>query len=203
MSFKYRALRDIRPYNGCIPQLTKPLLRALIQASVHYLESEKCSPEILDLALNKLYARHEIPKNFCQVFSMVLTTMQSFLRCPKGGVMDHEFREFLKDLKFPDEFIDDLCNVLFNYRATLSRSLAETKIDRPKIIGMQWRINISLATCVAQVSTPTIVLYFNLNNGEHRTLELPLTMFDRLRYNVALLVNGLQSLQNRTALKSF
>lgn len=63
-------------------------------------------------------------------------------------------------------------------------------------------MNYSLSR-MAQLDKPTIVLHFKLINGEHRTLELPLSMFQRLRYNVALLLSELQSLQNRPVLKQF
>lgn len=56
---------------------------------------------------------------------------------------------------------------------------------------------------MAQLDKPTIVLHFKLNNGEHRTLELPLSTFQRLRFNVATMLSELQSLQNRPVLKHF
>jgi len=52
-----------------------------------------------------------------------------------------------------------------------------------------------------QIDKPTIVLHFKLHNKEYRTLELPLSMFQQVRYNIAVLLNELQSLQSRAALK--
>lgn len=56
---------------------------------------------------------------------------------------------------------------------------------------------------MAKLDKPTIVLHFKLVNGEYRTLELPLSMFQRLRYNIAMLLSEMQSLQNRPVLKQF
>lgn len=73
-------------------------MRVLIQVSVHYIESSKCSPEVLDLALNKLtHAGHTIPDNFCELFAAVLQIMQIFLRTPKGVVKPNELKDCLKE----------------------------------------------------------------------------------------------------------
>lgn len=53
------------------------------------------------------------------------------------------------------------------------------------------------------VVTPTIILHFQLSDGRYRTLELPLAMFHRLRYNVAVLLSEMQSLQQRAVMKKF
>lgn len=51
--------------------------------------------------------------------------------------------------------------------------------------------------------TPTIILHFQLPDGRYRTLELPMTMFHRLRYNVAVLLSEIQSLEQRAVMKKF
>ncbi|XP_017858783.1 PREDICTED: COMM domain-containing protein 5 [Drosophila arizonae] len=205
LNFRYHVLKSVKPYTIYIPQLSKSTLRVLIQVSVHYIETKKSSPDVLELAINKLKnAGHEVPKNFCELFTMVLLIMQIYLRCPKGVVKEQELRQCLiDDLCFTDACADDLTKVLINHRTTLSRNFAETKMERPKMLDMQWRINISLGSTMAQLDKPTIVLHFKLNNGEHRTLELPLSMFQRLRFNVATMLSELQSLQNRPVLKQF
>lgn len=52
-------------------------------------------------------------------------------------------------------------------------------------------------------TNPTIILHFQLPNGSYRTLELPLAMFHRLRYNVAVLLSEMQALENRAVMKKF
>ncbi|XP_017849103.1 uncharacterized protein LOC108604238 [Drosophila busckii] len=147
-NFRYHLLKSVRPYSVYIPQLTKSVLRVLIQGSVHYIETRTASPDVLALALNKLKnAGHEVPKNFCELFTMVMLTMQIYLRYPKGVIKDHELRQCLiDDLSLPDACADDLAKVLVNHRATLSKNFAETKIERAKMLDLQWRINISLSS---------------------------------------------------------
>lgn len=97
-TFRYNLLRSVKPYTSFTPQLTKSMLRVLIQVSVHYIESKKSSSEVLSLALNKLTnGGHKIPPNFCELFTMVFLTMQIFLRYPKGVVKHHELRKCLMD----------------------------------------------------------------------------------------------------------
>lgn len=101
--FKYAVMKSVKPYGKFVPQLSKPVLRVLVQVSVHYLESKnkRCSPEVLDLAIKKLtHSGCEIPKNFCELFAAVLLIFQNFLRTPKGSVKDTELRDCLRELKY-------------------------------------------------------------------------------------------------------
>lgn len=101
-NFRYTIVKTIRPYVKYFPQLTKPVMRVLIQVSVHYIESTKCSPAVLDVALNKLtHSGHTIPENFCELFAAILQIMQIFLRTPKGMVKPDELKYCLKeDLRY-------------------------------------------------------------------------------------------------------
>ncbi|XP_061390452.1 uncharacterized protein LOC133325743 [Musca vetustissima] len=219
-NFRYTVVKTIRPYVKFFPQLTKPVMRVLIQVSVHYIESSKCSPEVLDLALNKLtHAGHPIPENFCELFAAILQIMQIFLRTP---VKPEELKDCLKqDLRFSDECVEDLAKVLHNHRSSLTKNYVEAKQLRSCAKNLQWRINISLSIPRGPASTsnkktagsegdrggavvtPTIILHFQLADGRYRTLELPLSMFHRLRYNVAVLLSEMQSLQQRAVMKKF
>ncbi|KAH8287939.1 hypothetical protein KR018_008448 [Drosophila ironensis] len=197
--FRYNLLRSVKPYTPFVPQLSKPMLRVLIQVSVHYIETKKSSSEVLSLAINKLTnSGQKLPPNFCELFTMVFTLMQIYLRYPKGAVKHPELRKcLLDDLNFSEEYVDDICKVLMNHRDILCKNLSETKISRAKMTQFQWRINISLSLNTVQMDNPTIVLHFKLQNREFRTLELPLSMFQQVRYNIALLLNEMQSLQSR------
>lgn len=204
-NFKYTMLKTVKPYIKYVPQLSKPVLRVLIQVSVHYIESRKCSPEVLDLALTKLtHSGCEIPENFCELFAAILQIMQIFLRTPKGSVKDDELRQCLRELKFTEECIDDISKVLHNHRDSLTKNFYEVKCLRSPPKRMQWRINISLGDCgITQLSQPTIIIHFQTPNGECRTLEFPVAMFHRLRYNIALLLKEMQSLENRALMKKY
>ncbi|XP_034667729.1 uncharacterized protein LOC117901184 isoform X2 [Drosophila subobscura] len=153
-TFRYNILRYVQPYSSFVPQLSKSMLRVLIQVSVHYVETKKSCSEVLSLAKSKLTnAGHEVPENFCELFTIVFLIMQIFLRYPKGVVKVHELRQCL---------LVDLSTI--------------------------------------QDKT-TVVLHFKLPSGRFRTLELPLSTFQRLRYSITLLLNELQCLQSRSVLK--
>lgn len=49
-------------------------------------------------------------------------------------------------ISLSDVCAEDLAKVLLNHRTTLSRNFSETKMERAKILDMQWRINISLGS---------------------------------------------------------
>lgn len=171
-NFKYNLSKSLKNYTKYIPQLSKPVLRVLIQGmtffifinriielhiyfffvfstyypvSVHYIESRNCSPEVLDLAVTRLsYTGCKIPDNFYELFSAILQIMQLFLRTPKGSIKEDVLRESLKELRFTDECIDDIVKVLFNHRATLTQNYCEVKSLRTPPKRIQWCINLSL-----------------------------------------------------------
>ncbi|XP_022231446.1 uncharacterized protein LOC111080262 isoform X1 [Drosophila obscura] len=200
-TFRQNVLRNVQPYSVFLPQLSKSMLRVLIQVSVHYIETKKSCCEVLSLAKSKLTnAGHEVPQDFCELFTIVFLIMQIFLRYPKGVVKVHELRKCLFDLRFSEECVEDICTVILHHREILSKNYSNTKLDRVKILNVKWRINITLTLNTIQDKT-TVVLHFKLLSGEFRTLELPLSTFHRLRYSITLLLNELQSLQSRSVLK--
>lgn len=166
-NFKYTLTKSLRNYTKYIPQLTKPVLRVLIQGkretaknqfslnlklknfpfavSVHYIESRNCPPEVLDLALTKLsQTGSEIPENFYELFAAILQIMQLYLRTPKGSVREDELRECLKELRFSDECIGDIVKVLNTYRDSLTQNYCEVKSLRTPPKRFNWCINLSL-----------------------------------------------------------
>lgn len=164
-NFRYNLSKSLKNYTKYIPQLSKPVLRVLIQGkqfffsfffhfistlhilivSVHYIESRNCPPEVLDLALTKLtQSSFEIPENFYELFAIVLQIMQIYLRTPKGIVREDELRESLKELKFGDECIADIAKVLTNYRSSLTLNFSEVKSLRTPPKRYHWCINLSL-----------------------------------------------------------
>ncbi|XP_017153275.1 COMM domain-containing protein 5 isoform X1 [Drosophila miranda] len=197
-SFRHNIQRNVQPYSSILPQLSKPMLRVLIQVSVHYIETKKSCSEVLSLAKSKLTnAGHEVPGDFCELFTIVFLMMQIFLRYPKGVVKADELRKCLMvDLRFSEECVEDICTVIFHHREILSKNYSDTKLDRVKMLNVKWRINISLTLSTIQDKT-TVVLHFKLPSGDFRTLELPLSTFQRLRYSITLLLNDLQHFQSR------
>lgn len=181
-NFKYNLNKSLKKYAKYIPQLSKPVLRVLIQGqwkkmlsnarplgrttifhilsqwsplnnhfqsnfsvSVHYIESRNCPSEVLDIALNKLsHTGCEIPENFYELFSACIQIMQLFLRTPKGSVKNEELREGLRELRFSEECIDDICKVLHNHRDSLTQNYCEVKSLRTAPKRINWCINLSL-----------------------------------------------------------
>ncbi|XP_033248736.1 uncharacterized protein LOC108162844 isoform X2 [Drosophila miranda] len=145
-SFRHNIQRNVQPYSSILPQLSKPMLRVLIQVSVHYIETKKSCSEVLSLAKSKLTnAGHEVPGDFCELFTIVFLMMQIFLRYPKGVVKADELRKCLMvDLRFSEECVEDICTVIFHHREILSKNYSDTKLDRVKMLNVKWRINISL-----------------------------------------------------------
>uniref|UniRef100_A0A1A9WY50 COMM domain-containing protein 5 n=1 Tax=Glossina brevipalpis TaxID=37001 RepID=A0A1A9WY50_9MUSC len=206
-NFCYTIVKNLRPYVKYFPQLTKQTMRILIQICVHYIETSK--PVNLEReALNKLtHAGLVVPENFCELFAAISQIMQTYLRTPIGTVKLNELKECLKeDLKLNDECIEDLVKVLHNHRVSLTKNFIESRTVRNCTKHMQWRINISLSQELPRGQdpiTPTIILHFYLPDGRCRTLELPMAMFHHLRYNLAILLSEMQSLEQRAVMKKF
>ncbi|XP_031627686.1 COMM domain-containing protein 5 [Contarinia nasturtii] len=199
MSVRTDLLKGLQNYAIFVPQLTRPVLRVLIQVSVHYIESRVCAPEILDLAITKLsQTGFEIPENFRELFSVILQVMQLFLRTPKGSVREEDLRECLKQLNFTDECIGDFSKVLLNYRESLTLNYCDVKSMRSPPKRLQWCINISLMDSgIERIAQPIIVLHIMMQSGEYKTFEIPITMFHRLRYFVAYLLREFHMIESR------
>lgn len=70
---------------------------------------------------------------------------------------------------------------------------------------MQWRINVSLgeSNLAKLKQQPTVILHLMVKDGEFRTLEVPLAMFHKIRYNIALLLHEIQTLEKKLAFKKY
>lgn len=177
------------------------VLRTIIQVCVNYIETKSCSKEVLDRAVKKLQASNQdVPEHFCELFAGILQLIQLYLRYPKGIVKDDELRESLKELKFRDDCIEDIVKVLRQHRDPLSFNYREMRNLRSPPRRMVWRINVSFMDR-SSTRHPTVILHIQKTDGEFLSFELSLSMFHRLRYNVASLLHELQTLERRQSVR--
>ncbi|EAT47258.1 AAEL001614-PA [Aedes aegypti] len=201
-NFKYSLTKVYKNYQKYVPELKSAVvLRTIIQVCVHYIETKSCSKEVLDRAVKKLQASNQdVPEHFCELFAGILQLIQLYLRYPKGIVKDDELRESLKELKFRDDCIEDIVKVLRQHRDPLSFNYREMRNLRSPPRRMVWRINVSFMDR-SSTRHPTVILHIQKTDGEFLSFELSLSMFHRLRYNVASLLHELQTLERRQSVR--
>ncbi|XP_063793426.1 COMM domain-containing protein 5 isoform X2 [Pseudophryne corroboree] len=105
------------------------------------------------------------------IISGAYTLLRVALRLPVSTLKQEVFKEDLKDLRIPDDFIADFANIVYG-NSSLSRALQ-----------------------------PSILMQMKLSNGESHRFEVPVAKFQELRYNVALILKEINDLEKKSILK--
>ncbi|XP_053688543.1 COMM domain-containing protein 5 [Sabethes cyaneus] len=201
-NFKYTLTKVYKNYLKYVPELeSNAVLRTIVQLCINYIESKTCSKEIINRAVEKIAAANQdVPEHIYELFSAILLLIQMYLRYPKGIVKDDELKETLKELRFAEHCTEDLIKVLHNHRDVLSWNYREMRNLRSPPKRMVWRINVNFVNR-STTPYPTVIIHIQKTDGEFQSFEINIAQFHRLRYNVALLLHELQSLDRRRSLK--
>ncbi|XP_058442693.1 COMM domain-containing protein 5 [Malaya genurostris] len=196
-NFKYTLTKIFKNYNKYVPELQSTVvLRSIIQLCINYIEVKSCSQEILNRAMIKMQtADHDVPEHFYELFAAILQLIKLYLRYPKGIVKDDELRESLKEIRFRDEFIEDIIRTVNQYRDSLSLSYREMRNLRSLPKRIVWRINVAFSN--RSTFLPIIIIHIQKTDGDFESFEINEAMFHRLRFNVASLLHELQTMERR------
>ncbi|KAM3838082.1 COMM domain-containing protein 5-like, partial [Diretmus argenteus] len=113
------------------------------------------------------------------------------------------FKEDLRELRIPEDFIADFASVVFgNRRAALEATASQRDPHLPSIEDFRWRVDVTISTSsLARALQPSILMQMKLSDGTSQRFEVPVSKFQELRYNVALILKEMNDLEKRSVLK--
>lgn len=190
---------QLKPYSNFIPNISKTLVRPLIQLAGRSLDGSYTNEDPLALIKN----RTGITEDLSEFYTVVLIIMQTIFRAPFGLIKANELNQVLHELNFKNEVIEDLCNTLFGQHAQqLSLSFDESSNVIHRAKDILWKIDISLMhSAISNMTKPKVVLKLQLSNGQTKTFEITPKMLHKLRLNIALILRNMIALENRSVLK--
>ncbi|KAH0630850.1 hypothetical protein JD844_004157 [Phrynosoma platyrhinos] len=137
------------------------------------------------------------------LISGMYTLLREALRLPTSSLKQEVFKEDLKELRIPEDFIVDFATVAFgNRRPTLEAAIQKQSSQLPKIEDFKWRVDVAISTSsLARALQPSILMQLKVSDGSAHRFEVPVAKFQELRYNVALILKEMNDLEKRSILK--
>ncbi|XP_057672900.1 uncharacterized protein LOC130904252 [Diorhabda carinulata] len=126
-----------------------------------------------------------------EVLGIYIILLKTFLQSS-----DNEFQERLVELGFSSDFIENLPFIGNREEIILNLQKNYSK-DFGKLSSLKWRIDISLSQSVLAKRIPNFLVFsMTLTNGKKYIIEMDPRMFHKLRFNIALILNELDSLKS-------
>ncbi|XP_019377169.1 PREDICTED: COMM domain-containing protein 5-like [Gavialis gangeticus] len=180
-------------------QLDRDTFRRLLAVTVSALEGNDCKDSVQRIAENADLSEQQL----AVLISGMYTLLREALRLPLPTFKQEVFKEDLKDLRIPDDFIADFASIVFgNRRPVLEATTLKQANSLPRVKDFQWRVDVAISTSsLARALQPSILMLLKLSNGEAHRFEVPVAKFQELRYNIALILKEMNDLEKRSVLK--
>ncbi|KAK7921846.1 hypothetical protein WMY93_008748 [Mugilogobius chulae] len=132
-----------------------------------------------------------------------LKILSEAVRIPTTALKQETFKDDLRDLKIPEEFISDFSSVVFgNRRLSLEAASSQSDPHLPSLQQLQWRVDVAISTgSLSRALQPSVLMQMKLSDGSYKQFEVPVSKFQELRYNVALILKEMNDLEKRNVLK--
>ncbi|NXC04211.1 COMD5 protein, partial [Orthonyx spaldingii] len=169
----------------------------LFTVTVNALEGKDCKESIKLIAESANLSEEQL----AFLISGMYTLLREALRLPLSTFKQEVFKEDLKELRIPEDFIVDFSSVVFGNRRPEGTALIQ-RSRLPSIQDFKWRVDVAISTSsLARALQPSILMMMKLSDGTAHRFEVPVAKFQELRYNVALILKEMNDLEKRSILK--
>nr|XP_033801897.1 COMM domain-containing protein 5 isoform X2 [Geotrypetes seraphini] len=150
-----------------LQELDRDTFRKLLKVVVSALEGKDCRESVKLILETSTLSEEQLTFLISGMYSL----LQEALRLPMSTLKQEAFKEDLKDLRIPEDFITDFASLIFG-NSSLARALQ-----------------------------PSILMQLKLSDKTSHRFEVPVAKFHELRYNVALILKEMNDLEKRSILK--
>ncbi|KFQ25804.1 COMM domain-containing protein 5, partial [Mesitornis unicolor] len=169
----------------------------LFTVSVNALEGKDCKESIKLIAESSNLSEEQL----AFLISGMYTLLREALRLPLSTFKQEVFKEDLKELRIPEDFIADFSSIVFGNRRPASEALIQ-RSRLPSVQDFKWRVDVAISTSsLARALQPSILMMLKLSDGTAHRFEVPVAKFQELRYNVALILKEINDLEKKSILK--
>ncbi|KAM8909163.1 COMM domain-containing protein 5 [Spinachia spinachia] len=175
------------------------MFRKILKAVVSGLEGKDCREVMKAIAESSTVPQQRLS----HVVAGVHRVLSEAVRVPASSLKQEAFREDLRELRIPEEFITDFSSVVFgNRRAALDAATARNDPHLPTVEDFKWRVDVAISTSsLARAMQPSVLMQMKLSDGSFQRFEVLVSKFQELRYNVALILKEMNDLEKRNILK--
>ncbi|XP_075999523.1 COMM domain-containing protein 5 [Genypterus blacodes] len=190
---------EIEALSKNLKDVDQELFRKLLKAVVSALEGKECREVLKSIAETSAIT----PETLNHIVAGMYRVLSEAIRIPMASLKQETFKEDLKELRIPEDFITDFSSVVFgNRRTALEAATSQHDPHLPTIEEFKWRVDVAISTSsLARALQPSVLMQMKLSDGTLQRFEVPVSKFQELRYNVALILKEMNDLEKRSVLK--
>jgi len=190
---------EIKTLVNIIQSVNKTTFRKALQLIAADLSGEEVTYEHFQSLQSADVNEEKAIKFYAGLHSLVKLA----LRQPKGSLKQEVFKEDLKELKIPADYITDIASLVFGAkRSCIDGEVRDKQPGAASLDLLRWKVDVTISTSVLnRVLEPTIMMEMTLSDGKQQQFAVPISQFHELRYNVALVLNEMEALERRSILK--
>ncbi|XP_045061698.1 COMM domain-containing protein 5 isoform X2 [Coregonus clupeaformis] len=165
-----------------LKDLDQEMFRKILKAVVNAIEGKDCREAMKAIAENAALPEERLS----YVVAGMYRLLKEALRIPTSSLKQEVFKEDLRELK----------------RTTLEAVTMQQGPRLPSLKDFRWRVDVAISTSsLARALQPSILMQMKLSDGKAHRFEVPVSKFQELRYNVALILKEMNDLEKRSVLK--
>lgn len=190
---------EIESMSKNLKDVDQELFRRILKAVVSALEGKDCREVMRSIAESSVIPQERLS----HIIAGMHRVLSEAIRIPTPLLKQEAFKEDLRELRIPEDFITDFCSVVFgNRRAVLDAAASQKDPQLPTVADFKWRVDVAISTSsLARALQPSVLMQMKLSDGSFHRFEVPVSKFQDLRYNVALILKEMNDLEKRSILK--
>ncbi|XP_029463448.1 COMM domain-containing protein 5 isoform X2 [Rhinatrema bivittatum] len=147
-------------------ELDKDTFRKVLKAVVSALEGKDCRESVKMISETSALSEEQL--SF--IISGMYTLLREALRLPTSALKQEVFKEDLKDLRIPEDFIVDFVSLVFGNRRPVFEAVAQKQETRlPRLEDFRWRVDVAISTRLFSYILLFLLLVFLI----HRMFLIP------------------------------
>ncbi|XP_051275061.1 COMM domain-containing protein 5 [Dicentrarchus labrax] len=190
---------EIESMSRNVKDVDQELFRKLLKAVVSALEGKDCREAMKSIAESSTIPQERLG----HIVAGMYRVLSEAIRIPTSSLKQEAFKEDLRELRVPEDFITDFSSVVFgNRRAALEAATSRNDPHLPTVEDFKWRVDVAISTSsLARALQPSVLMQMKLSDGSFHRFEVPVSKFQELRYNVALILKEMNDLEKRSILQ--
>lgn len=190
---------EIESMSRNLKDVDQELFRKTLKAVVSALEGKDCREVMKSIAESSPIPQERLS----HIVAGMYRVLSEAIRIPTTLLKQEAFKEDLRELRIPEDFITDFSSVVFgSRRAALETAASQNDPHLPTLENFKWRVDVAISTSsLARALQPSVVMQMKLSDGNFHRFEVSVSKFQELRYNVALILKEMNDLEKRSILQ--
>ncbi|XP_034454842.1 COMM domain-containing protein 5 [Hippoglossus hippoglossus] len=190
---------EIESMSKSLKDVDHEMFRRILKAVVSALEGKDSRDVMKAIAESSTIPQERLS----HIIAGMYRVLSEAIRIPTSSLKQEAFKDDLRELRIPEDFITDFSSVVFgNRRAALEEATSQNDPHLPTIEDFKWRVDVAISTSsLSRALQPSVLMQMKLSDGSLSRFEVPVSKFQELRYNVALILKEMNNLEKRSILQ--